>query len=100
MSQKAQSEQRLTRRMLEDELERARIQQVSISEDMVTLGLEDGRVVGMPLVWSPRLMGASESERNNYELIANSTALYWPDLDEYVSLRSVLLGRRSVEGKP
>lgn len=28
----------------------------------------------------------------------HGAALHWPDLDEYVSVRSILLGRRSAEG--
>jgi len=83
--------------MLEDELERARIRRVNVTEDMVTLYLEDGRVVGMPTVWSPRLSDASEPERQNYELIGHGAGLHWPDLDEYVSVRAILLGRKSGE---
>lgn len=46
MSQTKQRKSRLTRQMLEDELERARIRRVGVTEDMLTLSLEDGRVVG------------------------------------------------------
>lgn len=83
--------------MLEDELERARIRRANVTEDMLMLYLEDGRMVGMPTVWSPRLSRASEAERQNYEVIGHGTGLHWPDLDEYVSVRSILLGRRSAE---
>jgi len=83
--------------MLEDELDRARIQHVKVSEDMLLLRLEDGRVVGMPTVWSPRLSQAAEAERQNYEIIGRGAGLHWPDLDEYVSVRSILLGRQAAE---
>lgn len=85
----------LTRQMLEDELDRARIRRVQITEDMLTLYLEDGRVVGMPMVWSPRLSDASEPKRQNYKIIGHGAGLHWPDVDEYVSVRSILLGRKS-----
>jgi len=62
---------------------------------MLTLSLKDGRVLGMPTVWSPRLSQASEAERQNYEIIGHGAGLHWPDLDEYVSVRSILLGRQS-----
>lgn len=97
MSKSEQRNIRLTRQMLDDELERARIRRVNVTEDMVTLYLEDGRVVGMPTVWSPRLSDADEAERVNYDVIGHGTGLHWPDLDEYVSVRSILLGRRSAE---
>ncbi|MFB6231382.1 MAG: DUF2442 domain-containing protein [Salinibacter sp.] len=97
MSQTNHRTSRLTRQMLEDELDRARIHRVNVTEDMLTLYLEDGRVLGMPTVWSPRLSQASEAERQNYEIIGHGAGLHWPDLDEYVSVRSILLGRRSAE---
>jgi len=90
-----ESHPRLTRQMLEDELDRARIRAVDFSPDMLTLRLEDGRIVGMPMVWSPRLAQASDDERQNYEIIGHGAGLHWPDLDEYVSVRAVLLGRTS-----
>ncbi|NBC19218.1 MAG: DUF2442 domain-containing protein [Bacteroidetes bacterium] len=83
--------------MLEDELERARIRRVEVTADMLTLYLDDGRMVGMPTGWSPRLTNASDAERQHFEIIGHGTGLHWPDLDEYVSVRSILLGRRSAE---
>jgi len=83
--------------MLEDELERARIRRVNVTEGMLTLHLDDGRIVGMPIVWSPRLPQASKVERQNYEMTGHRSGLHWPDLDEYVSVRSILLGRKSAE---
>lgn len=97
MSQTRPRKSRLTRRMFEDELDRARIRRGNVTADMLTLYLEDGRVVGMPPEWLPRLSKASEAERQNYELIGHGAGLHWPDLGEYVSVRSILLGRRSFE---
>lgn len=31
------------------------IQQASVTEDLLTVSLSDGRVIGVPLVWYPRL---------------------------------------------
>jgi hypothetical protein len=87
----------LTRQMLEDELDRAHIRRVNVTADMLALYLEDARIVGMPTVWSPRLSTASEAGRQNDEIIGHGAGLHWPDLDEYVSVRSILLGRRSAE---
>ncbi len=83
--------------MLEDELERARIRRVNVTDDMLMLYLEDGRTLGIPLVWFPRLVRASAAERQHYEVIGHGAGLHWPDLDEYVSVRSILLGRQSAE---
>jgi len=95
MSQTSNTTPRLTREMLEDELDRARIESVRMDADRLTLLLRDGRTLGMPLAWSPKLAEATESEVQNYELIGHGSGLHWPDLDEYVSVRSILLGRHS-----
>lgn len=97
MSQTKQRKSCLTRQTLEDELDCARTCRVNVTEDMLTLYLEDERVVGMPTVWSPRLSKASEAERQNHKVIGHGAGLHWPDLDEYVSVRSILLGRQSAE---
>ena len=80
MSQTKLRESRLTRQMLEDELDRARIRRVNGTADMLTPYLKDARIVGMPTVWSPRLSKASEAERQNYEVIGHGAGLHWPDL--------------------
>jgi len=80
MSQAKQRKPRLTRQMLEDELDRARIRRLNVTADMPALYLEDRRVMGMPTVWSPRLSTASEAERQNYEAIGHGAGLHWPDL--------------------
>ena len=80
MSQTKPRESRLTRQMLEDELDRAHIRRVNVTANMFTLYPEDGRIVGMPTVWSSRLSTASEAERQNYEVIGHGAGLHWPDL--------------------
>jgi hypothetical protein len=88
---------RLTRQMLEDELDCARIDRVEVTPERLLLYLTDGRLVGMPLAWSPRLARATEAERARYEVIGHGAGLHWPEVDAYVSVRSVLLGRQSGE---
>lgn len=46
MSQTKHRNSRLTRQMLEDELDRVRIHRVNLTADMLTLSLEDGCVAG------------------------------------------------------
>ena len=54
--------------------------------------LTDGRVISVPLAWSPRLLSASIEQRNNYEIGAGGRGLHWPDLDEDLSLAGLLAG--------
>ena len=98
MSQTKSCKTRLTRKMLEDELGRARIRRVNVMDDMLTLYLEDGRTLGIPLVWSPRLLRASAAKRQNDGVVGHGAGPHWPDLGEYVNVRSILLGRQSAEG--
>ena len=52
--------------------------------------LKDGRQVTTPLWWYPRLLGASPAQRNNVELMLDG--IHWPDVDEDLSIRGMLLG--------
>ena len=83
--------------LLELELERAEIQTVTIADDSLTVDLKDGRTVITPILWYPRLDYATEQERQNFQILRN--VIYWPALDEEVSVRGMLLGRMSGESQ-
>ena len=42
---------------------------ISFSEDSLTVRLDDGRTLSVPLAWYPRLLHGTKAERENYELI-------------------------------
>jgi hypothetical protein len=65
----------------------------------ITIALTDGRSVAIPLTWYPRLLHASQAERENWTLIANGTGIHWPELDEDLSVDGFLAGRRSRESQ-
>ena len=52
--------------------------------------LNDGRIVGCPLSWFPRLANATKSERDNWELIGDGYGVHWPDIDEDLSAEGML----------
>ena len=79
------------------EIREAFAREVTTFDDSLTVDLEDGRTLTVPLAWFPRLAHASASERGNCRLIGGGTGLHWPDLDEDISLESLLAGRRSGE---
>jgi len=72
---------------------------VSISEDMLTVDLVDGRSLSIPLIWYPRLWHGTPQERQNWEWIGDGAGIHWPDLDEDISIEGLLLGRRSGESQ-
>jgi len=80
---------------LNDELRSARVRDVEVSNDSLTVHLRDGRSISCPLLWYPTLAEASHRERQNYRLIGDGTGIHWPNLDEDISVRGMLLGRPS-----
>lgn len=63
----------------------------------MTVSLDDGRAISVPLAWYPRLLAATPEERARVELIGGGEGLHWPDLDEDISVEGILAGRRSAE---
>ena len=76
-----------------------RAQDITISEDSLSVDLWDGRTIIVPLIWYPRLWHGSEEERKNFEIIGNGTLIHWPDLDEDLSVSGILAGRRFRESQ-
>jgi Protein of unknown function (DUF2442) len=77
----------------------AQAQSVSVSDDSLTVDLTDGRTVSVPLAWFPRLAHGTVEERANWQLIGRGQGIHWPDLDEDISVDSLLEGRRSGESQ-
>ena len=70
---------------------------VTVSEDALSVDLSDGRSISVPLAWFPRLLHATPEERKNWALIALGEGIRWSDLDEDISISSLLAGRPSHE---
>jgi len=70
---------------------------VAVTEDTLTIELSDGRTVSVPLAWYPRLLHATSGERGTWKLIASGEGIHWTDLDEDISVASIIAGRPSAE---
>jgi hypothetical protein len=79
---------------LESELD-VRATGVVVTDDTLTVDLEDGRTIVAPVAWFPRLKHGTAAERRNVEI--SVLGIHWPDLDEDISIRGLLLGRKSGE---
>ena len=79
------------------DLKDAAAQHVGVGEDSLTVDLADGRTIAVPLAWFPRLLHATSAERADWRLIGPGEGIHWPDLDEDISVASLLAGRRSNE---
>ena len=63
---------------------------VECSGDALCVTLSDGRVLSVPLVWFPRLAGASPREQSEWELIGGGIGIHWKAIDEDISVASLL----------
>ncbi len=55
------------------------------------LDLSDGRAVQFPLNWFPVLQAATSAEREHFAISMDHEQLYWPELDEDMSVTALLL---------
>ena len=69
----------------------AQATRVEFADEQMWVHLEDGRVVGVPLAWYPRLLHASVEERAKVWI--TPSGLHWDELDEDVSIAGILAGR-------
>ncbi|PSB17379.1 DUF2442 domain-containing protein [filamentous cyanobacterium CCP2] len=80
-------------------IELAEIQNVTITDDTLSVDLSDGRTIAVPLAWYPRLVQGSTDERNHWRLIGGGQGIHWADLDEDISVKNLILGQASTESQ-
>jgi hypothetical protein len=79
------------------ELREVSARSVTLNDEALTVDLADGRTITAPLAWFPRLAHGTAAERANWRLIGGGEGVQWPDLDEDISVESLLAGRQSGE---
>jgi hypothetical protein len=67
---------------------------VRFDEHTMWVDLTDGRTLGVPLAWFPRLLRATPAQREQVEL--SRTGLHWKELDEDISVAGLLAGRGDI----
>jgi hypothetical protein len=67
---------------------------VRFDEFAFWVDLDDGRTLGVPLAWFPRLLHGSAADRALVEI--SPTGLHWDRLDEDISIAGLLAGRRDM----
>lgn len=63
---------------------------VWFSNDMLIVRLDDGREIGTPLEWFPKLRDASDSDRKNWRFIGKGIGIHWEKIDEDISINGLL----------
>ena len=64
---------------------------VRFDEHTMWVDLSDGRTIGVPLAWFPRLLNATSAARERVEL--SRQGLHWEEIDEDISIAGLLAGR-------
>ncbi|WBX83456.1 DUF2442 domain-containing protein [Sphingosinicella microcystinivorans] len=64
---------------------------VRFDDDQMWVELDDGRTLGIPLAWFPRLFRGTPAERARVTI--SPSGLHWDDLDEDISIAGLLAGR-------
>ena len=70
----------------------ARVKDVTVTDELITFHLMDGRVISVPLAWSWRLAEATPEQRKNFQIIGDGQGVHWPELDEDLSAQGMLHG--------
>ena len=70
---------------------------VEVSEHILCVALSDGRTISVPIESYPRLLHATRQERRNWRLIGGGLGIRWKDIDEDISVQSLLMGKASME---
>jgi hypothetical protein len=64
---------------------------VRFDDDMMWVDLDDGRTLGIPLAWFPRLLRGTPAHRAEVQI--SPSGLHWEELDEDISIAGLLAGR-------
>jgi hypothetical protein len=81
------------------EIRQATACRVAVTDDSLTVDLNDGRTISAPLAWYPRLLHGSPAERRNWRFIGDGEGIHWPDLDEDISIENIVYGQSSGESQ-
>ena len=78
-------------------LTQPKIVSVTITDDTLSVDLEDGRTIAVPIGWYPRLAHGTPAERANVQISGAGYGMHWSELDEDIGIEGLLLGRQSTE---
>jgi hypothetical protein len=71
---------------------------VRFEDNSMWVELSDGRTLGVPYAWFPRLLNATRKQREAVEI--GRFGLHWDEIDEDISIAGLLAGRRDHTVKP
>lgn len=66
---------------------------ITCTNSDLIVDLLDGRTISVPLVWFPRLLQATKSQLDNWELLGDGEGVHWSEIDEDLSIAGLLSGK-------
>ncbi len=66
--------------------------EVRFDSDNMWVELADGRKLGVPLAYFPRLLNATLKQLKSCVISGGGTGLHWEELDEDICVRSLMMG--------
>ena len=69
--------------------------EVNFTATELVVTLLDGRCISVPLALFSTLSSATPSQLEDYKLLGDGEGIHWPQLDEDLSVKALLLGAHS-----
>ena len=69
---------------------------VDFTDSELVVHLADGRSISVPIAWFPSLSSASKAELEDWQLLGNGEGIHWPQIDEDLSVKGLLLGFHAI----
>lgn len=73
-------------------------QRVTFDDQRMLVELSDGRLLGIPLAWFPRLLQATPEQRS--AVWFSPEGLHWEEIDEDISIAGLIAGRGDMTRRP
>ncbi len=69
-----------------------RVDNARCAKGQLVVALSNGQAVVAPLRWYPRLQNATPAQRADWELAGAGYGIHWPQIDEDLSVKGLLMG--------
>ncbi|MBN1591005.1 MAG: DUF2442 domain-containing protein, partial [Pirellulales bacterium] len=69
-----------------------RVRAVRSDVDTLSVDLMDGRTITVPLAWYPRLLNATQQQRDRWQPSGGGYGIHWPEINEDLSTEGLLRG--------
>ncbi|NBO65821.1 MAG: DUF2442 domain-containing protein [Acidobacteria bacterium] len=69
-----------------------RVMNVSSTDEVLVVELEVEQTLSVPLAWYPRLLPASQQDRDDWQVAGAGFGIHWPSLGEDLSVDGLLRG--------